>query len=67
MYRFIIDKKEELLNGKTISWVAKNVGISRSYLTDVLNDKRTTTKMTAYCIVKSCNEDYEINQFFNNK
>ena len=44
--------------------VAKKVGITESTLSRIVNNKQTTSKATAYCIVKSINPDSEIHDFF---
>ena len=40
------------------------IGITRPNLNDILNAKRPTTKMTAYCITKALNSELEICQVF---
>ena len=64
MYKIRRELKEELLDGRTISNVAKKVGISRVHLSYIINGKLNTTKTTAYAIVKSCNSESEIQDYF---
>ena len=64
MYQFKIELKEQLLDGRKISYLCQKIGITRSKLTMILNGKDTTRKLTAYCIVKACNPDAEINDYF---
>ena len=64
MYRFKIEKKYELLKGRKINASALEIGLSREYMTDVLNDRRFCSKLVAYCITKFSNENAEIKDFF---
>lgn len=64
MYEFKAELKEQLLDGRKINYLCQKIGISRSKLNMILNGKSTTRKLTAYCIVKACNEDAEINDYF---
>lgn len=64
MFEFEKDKKEELLKGRTITYIANEVGISKEFLTSILNGKRNCSKLVAYSIVKACNSDSEISDYF---
>lgn len=64
MYIFKIDKKEELLSGRTIKYVASKIGISIDHLSKLLKGKHHCSKAVAYCLTKLCNENYEIEYFF---
>lgn len=64
MFEFKKELKKELLDGRTSIYVAKKIGITRQQLDNILNGKTTTGKTTAYCIVKSCNPDAEIEDYF---
>ncbi len=64
MYRFIKDKKKDLLAGRTITYVAEQVGLSRVALANILLGKFTTKKSTAYIITKLCNAEKEIADYF---
>ncbi len=66
MYLFIKDKKEELLDGRTIKYLSQKIGVARETLNEILNGNRKTKKVTAFCIVKSCNADKEIEDYFIN-
>ena len=50
----VINKKE----------ASETIGVSREYLTQVLNAKETCSKLLAYCITKYLNEDAEILDYF---
>ena len=64
MCLFKKEKKKELLNKKTIKSVAIEVGITRPFLTCVLNRKKSCSKLVAYCIVKCLDENAEILDYF---
>jgi len=64
MYGFKTELKESLLNGRTITWVANEIGITTSHLINVLNGKRDCSKLVAYCVVKVCDNDKEIFDYF---
>lgn len=62
MYKF---KEIEIKVNKTEA--SKVIGISRVYLTDILNRRVTCTKVVAYCITKYLNQDAEIEDYFERK
>ena len=64
MYRFKIEKRYELLKGRRINASAPKIGITREYMTDILNNKKNCSKLVAYCITKFSNENAEIEDFF---
>ena len=64
MYTFKTLQKEELLSGRTITYVSQLIGLSNPHLTNILNGKINCTKVTAYCIVKVLHKDKEIEDFF---
>lgn len=64
MYRFKKELKEDLLQGRKISYVAEEIGITLSHLSQILNGNYTTQKTTAYCIVKCCQQEKEITDYF---
>ena len=64
MYEFKVELKDELLDGRKIVYLATKIGLNRDILMKILNGKQTTRKLTAYCIVKACNSDAEINDYF---
>lgn len=65
MYQFKIEKRDEYLQGRTITYLANIVGITREYMTSVLTGNRTCSKMVAYCIVKAGNYENEVENYFN--
>lgn len=60
MYR--IKNIFDLKINKTIA--SKKIGVSREYLTDVLNGKKDCSKILAFCITKYINPNAEINDIF---
>ena len=58
MYKF---NKEVKIN-KTIA--CEVIGISRVYLTNILNGKQLCSKIVAYCITKYLDENAEIEDYF---
>lgn len=64
MYKFNEKEKANLLSGRTITYVAKKIGITNTFLTSVLNGKRTCSKTIAFCIVKCLCQDAEIEDYF---
>ena len=64
MYIF---KKESIENvgfSATRKQMADDIGISESYFSKVINNKRKCSKLAAYAITKRFNRDKEIEDFF---
>lgn len=57
-----IRKDVDIVINKTLA--SETVGVSREYLTQVLNGKQTCSKLLAYCITKYLSEDAEILDYF---
>ena len=55
--------KEEMEIYNT-SKLAKKIGICRQYFQNIINQKTTCSKMTAYCITKIINNNEEIETYF---
>ncbi len=64
MYFFEKEKRDEFLQGRTITYIANIVGITRQFLTSILNGKRHCSKPIAYAIVKAGNCEKEIEDYF---
>lgn len=43
---------------------SEDIGITRVYLTNILNHKRECSKVVAYCITKFLNSEAEIADYF---
>ena len=61
MYRI----KEEFTIKVNKTAASEIIGISRPYLTDILNGKQKCSKIVAYCITKFINPEWEIEELFN--
>lgn len=44
--------------------IARTIGLTPESMNRIVNGKQTTSKMTAYCIVKAIHEDAEIEEYF---
>lgn len=64
MYMFKKINKKDVLNGRTITYMAKEIGITNQYLTNIFNHKISCSKLVAYCITKFLNSNAEINDYF---
>ena len=67
MYKFKVEKKQEILSGRTVTFLAKQkLFITSSYLTAILNGTRGCSRTLAMNIVKLVN-NAELEDFFNKK
>ena len=64
MYQFKVELREQMLDGRKLTYLSKKIGITKDRLLKILQGKVTTRKLTAYCIVKACDKDAEINDYF---
>lgn len=64
MWMFKTENKSDLLQGRTIKYIAKQIELSVPLLVPVLNGKKTTQKSTAFYIVKSCRPEAELEDYF---
>lgn len=64
MYLFNQVEKAKILDGRTITYVAKKIGITTEYLTSIFNGKKACSKTVAYCIVKCLCQEAEIEDYF---
>lgn len=64
MYMFKLKLLDFKINKTKVS---EEIGISRPYLTDILNGKKSCTKVVAFCITKYLNKDAEIIEYFYKK
>ena len=66
MYKFKIEKKQEILGGRTATYLAnEKLFITKSYLTAILNGTRGCSRTLAMNIVKIVNGKVE--EFFDKK
>ena len=64
MYYFNTNEKENALQGRTITYVAKQIGITSAFLTSIMNGYRGCSKTVAYCVTKCLNKESEIENYF---
>lgn len=64
MYKFKTEKYLELLDGRTVEWLAKQIGYTNVSLYNLFNGHSTCKKPLAYTIVKILNDKNEIEDFF---
>lgn len=64
MYRFKKEKYLELLDGRTCEWLASKIGYTNVTLSYIFNGHKTCKYALALAIVKTMNNDYEIDDFF---
>lgn len=64
MYIFKTDKYLELLNGKTADWLARELGYTATTMSLIFNARKSVKKALAIAIVKTLNDKYEVEDFF---
>ena len=64
MYKFKKEKYIEVLNGRTVEWLSKQINYTSVTLYNIFNGHKTCKKVLALAIVKTLNNDYEIEDFF---
>lgn len=64
MYIFKKSSIENVGFSATQKQMADDIGISESYFSKVLNNKRKCSKLAAYAITKRLNKEKEIEDFF---
>ena len=64
MYMFREDKFDEVMEKYKMTYLCKQIGLSNSYFSLILNRKKHCPKRTAYIIAKCFNSDAEIEDYF---
>lgn len=64
MYIFKKDKYIELLNGKTVEWLSKELGYSATTLYLIFNGHKSCKKALAIAIVKTLDINNEVEEYF---
>lgn len=67
MYLFNNEKKKEFLGGIKINWLASQVGVSDSYLCQVLKGKRTCSLVLANLLITKLKPNEEVEEYFTKK
>ena len=66
MYKFKVEKKQEILSGRTVTFLAKQkLFITSSYLTAILNGTRGCSRTLAMNVVKLV--DGKVEDYFDKK
>lgn len=64
-YTFKQEKKEQVLQGRTIKYLAKNeIDISKEYLTNILNGKTHCSKAIANRIIECIGKELKTEDYF---
>jgi hypothetical protein len=58
------DKSDKIKEKFKCNRLAEKVGITNSYLSLVMNRKKSCSKILAYCITKAVNSNAEISDYF---
>lgn len=64
MYLFKTENKKEFLGGIKINWLASQVGVSDSYLCQVLKGKRTCSLVLANLLMTKLKPSEEVEKYF---
>lgn len=64
MYVFKKEKYLELLNGKTAEWLARELGYTATTMSLIFNARKSVKKALAIAIVKTLDNNYEVEDFF---
>ena len=64
MWKFKVELKEDLLDGRTLTYIANKIGITLSNLSLILNGVKTTRKITAYSIIRGCEKEGKVEDYF---
>lgn len=64
MYKFRKDKYLELLDGRTVEWLSRQLGYSATTLYQLFNCHTTCKKAMALAIVKTFSNIYEVDDYF---
>lgn len=64
MYLFKTEKKNEFLGGIKINWLADKIGVTYSYLSQVLNGKRTCSVVLASLLMVKLKPNEEVEEYF---
>lgn len=65
MYIIKEEQAKKIKEKFKLDGIAKEVGISKPYISLIFSGKKTCPKRTAYCIVKMINSTLEIEDIFN--
>lgn len=67
MYELKQDKKEELLDGRTITYLSEVLGLTQTHLSNILKGRGYMTQITSMCFIsikeKICITDARMSEF----
>lgn len=64
MYIFKEERRNEVIQKFKMTFLCKQVGLTKGYFSLIINGKKTCPKRTAYCITKYFDSDAEIEDYF---
>lgn len=64
MYQFKRERYLELLDGRTVEWLSSQIGYTSTTLYLIFNGHKNCKKALAIAIVKTFNNNYEVEDFF---
>lgn len=64
MYEFYTEKYKELLNGRTVEWLSKQIGYTTTSLYLIFNGHRPCKKALAIAIVKTLDVNNLVEDYF---
>ena len=64
MYRFKTEMYDKLMYGRTLFWLADQLGYSHITLSLIFNGHKFVKKALALAIVKTLDNSYEVDDFF---
>ena len=67
MYYFRYEKRDELLKGKTVEWLSRELDYTMPMLYNIFNNNIGCRKIIAFAIVKMVDLNYSIDDFFEYK
>lgn len=67
MYWFKTEKYLEMLDGRTVEWLANQLGYSNVTLYNLFNGHKGCKKAMALAIVKTLNDSYQVEDYFDYK
>lgn len=67
MYWFKKELYLEMLDGRTVEWLANQLGYSNVTLYNLLNGHKGCKKAMALAIVKTLNNSYQVEDYFDYK
>lgn len=64
MYKFKVEKLNEVKDKFKLNFIANEIGITTTYLSRIVNGKVSCKKVVAYCLTKMIDNEKEVDYFF---